>query len=84
MKLEKLQGKVYILEPTPKMGIASMAIDNHMAIILGRVGKNTIEDILLDEGFKCQHYYETIMYHVWFTQTKTYSIQFVDGRSNHY
>ncbi len=61
-----------------------MAIDNHMAIILVQFGKNTIEDVLLDEGFKCQHYYEKIMSHVQFTQTKTYSIQFVDGRSNHY
>ncbi len=72
------------MEPTPKMGIATMAIDNHMAIIMIQVGKNTIEDILLNEGFKCQHYYETRTYHVGFTQTKTYSIQFVDGRSNHY
>ncbi len=30
-----------------------MAIDNHMAIILVQVGKNTIEDVLLNEGFKC-------------------------------
>lgn len=72
------------MEPTPKMGIATMIIDNHMAIIIIQVGKNTIEDILLVDGLKCQHYYEKIMCHVGVTQTKTYSIQFVDGRSNHY
>jgi hypothetical protein len=31
--------------------IVVVAIDNHMAIIQVQIGKNTIEDVLLDGGF---------------------------------
>jgi hypothetical protein len=31
--------------------IVAIAIDNHMAIIQVQIGKNTIEDVLLDGGF---------------------------------
>jgi hypothetical protein len=31
-----------------EVGIANVAIDNHMAIIQVQIGKNTIEDVLLD------------------------------------
>jgi hypothetical protein len=49
--------KCYILNPVPskptlpKPTIASIAIDHQMAIIQVQVGKNFIEDILLDGGF---------------------------------
>ncbi len=36
---------------TPEVGIIAIGIDNHMAITQVHVGKNTIEDMLLDEGF---------------------------------
>ncbi len=34
----------------PKVGTTVIAIDNHMAIIQVQIGKNTIEDVLLDGG----------------------------------
>jgi hypothetical protein len=36
----------------PKLRTIVVAIDNHMAIIQVQIGKNTIEDVLLDGGFK--------------------------------
>jgi hypothetical protein len=35
----------------PKVGIATIVIDNHMAIIQVQIKKNTIEDVLLDGGY---------------------------------
>ncbi len=35
----------------PKVGIAVVAIYNHMVVIQVQIGKNTIEDVLLDGGF---------------------------------
>jgi hypothetical protein len=34
-----------------EVGIATLAINNHMAIIQVQIGKNIIEDVLLDGGF---------------------------------
>jgi hypothetical protein len=34
----------------PKVGIATVVIDNHMAVIQVHIGKNTIEDVLLNGG----------------------------------
>jgi hypothetical protein len=33
-----------------EISLATMAIDNHMAVIHVQVGKNIVEDILLDGG----------------------------------
>jgi hypothetical protein len=35
----------------PKVGTTVVVIDNHMAIIQVKIGKNTIEHVLLDGGF---------------------------------
>ncbi len=35
----------------PKVGKAIVAIYNHMVITQVQIGKNTIEDVLLDGGF---------------------------------
>ncbi len=35
-----------------KVGIDVVVIDNHMAIIQVQIKKNTIEDVLLDGGFR--------------------------------
>jgi hypothetical protein len=35
----------------PKVGTIAVTIDNHMAVIQVQIGKNTIEDVLLDGGF---------------------------------
>jgi hypothetical protein len=35
----------------PKVGTIIVAINNHMIVILVQIGKNTIEDVLLDGGF---------------------------------
>jgi hypothetical protein len=59
MKLKKLQVSVkpihnsfIITTPklTLKVRIIAMTIDNHMVVIQVQIGKNTIEDILLDGG----------------------------------
>ncbi len=34
-----------------EVGTVALAIDNHMAIIQVQIGKNIIEDVLLDGGF---------------------------------
>ncbi len=34
-----------------EVGIIIVAIDNHMVVIQVQIGKNTIEDVLLDGGF---------------------------------
>ncbi len=34
----------------PKVGITAATIDNHMVVIQVQIGKNTIEDVLLDGG----------------------------------
>jgi hypothetical protein len=34
----------------PKVKTVVVAIDNHMAVIQVQIGKNTIEDVLLDGG----------------------------------
>ncbi len=36
----------------PEVGIAIITIDNHMAVIQVHNGKNIIEDVLLDGGFR--------------------------------
>jgi hypothetical protein len=33
-----------------KVGTTTVAIDNHMVVIQVQIGKNTIEDVLLDGG----------------------------------
>jgi hypothetical protein len=35
----------------PEVGTIVVTIDNHMAVIQVQIGKNTIEDVLLDGGF---------------------------------
>ncbi len=35
----------------PKVGTTVVVIDNHMVIIQVKIGKNTIEHVLLDGGF---------------------------------
>jgi hypothetical protein len=35
----------------PKVRTTIIAIDNYMAVIQVHIGKNTIEDVLLDGGF---------------------------------
>jgi hypothetical protein len=35
----------------PKVRTTTIAIDNHMAIIQVQIRNNTIEDVLLDEGY---------------------------------
>ncbi len=35
----------------PEVGTIVVAIDNHMAVIQVQIGKNTIDDVLLDGGF---------------------------------
>ncbi len=44
----KKQAGFSILE----VGTTIVAIDNHMVIIQVQIGKNKIEDVLLDEGFR--------------------------------
>ncbi len=57
MKLKKTQNvnKVTIDKQVgssvPKVGVAIVAIENHMAIIQVQIGKDTIEDVLMDGGF---------------------------------
>jgi hypothetical protein len=34
----------------PNISTTTMAIDNHMAIIQVQIGRNTIDDVLLDGG----------------------------------
>ncbi len=36
----------------PEVGTIVVAIDNHMAIIQVQIGKNAIEDVLLNGGFR--------------------------------
>jgi hypothetical protein len=36
----------------PKVGISTITIDNHMAVIQVQIRKNTIKDVLLDRGYK--------------------------------
>jgi hypothetical protein len=36
----------------PKVGKSVVATNNHMAIIQIHIGKNKIEDVLLDRGFE--------------------------------
>jgi hypothetical protein len=36
----------------PKVRTTTITINNHMAVIQVQIGKNTIEDVLLDGGFK--------------------------------
>jgi hypothetical protein len=56
LKLEKTQNvsKTTIEKQVgflvPKVRTVAITINNHMAIIQVQIGKNTIEDVLLDEG----------------------------------
>jgi hypothetical protein len=36
----------------PEVGTTTIVIDNHMVMIQVQIGKNTIEDVLLDGGFR--------------------------------
>jgi hypothetical protein len=53
------------LNPLPKPShfqeletiVTSTAIDLHMDVILVHVGKNLVEDVLLDGGIQNQYYY---------------------------
>jgi hypothetical protein len=57
LKLEKIQNisKTTIDKQVGlsvlEIGTTIVTIDNHMAIIQVQIGKNTIEDVLLDGGF---------------------------------
>jgi hypothetical protein len=48
--LSRVTTKKQVNSSIPKVGIAVIAIDNHMAIIQVQIGKNTINDMLLDGG----------------------------------
>ncbi len=57
LKLEKTQNvskstiKKQVGSLVPKVRTSIVAIDNHIAVIQVHIGKNTIEDVLLDGGF---------------------------------
>jgi hypothetical protein len=56
LKLEKIQNvnktttDKQVGSLVPEVGTTHASIDNHVAIIQVEIGKNTIEDVLLDEG----------------------------------
>jgi hypothetical protein len=56
LKLEKTQNvcktttKKQVGSSLPKVGTIVVAIDKHMVVIQVQIGKNTIEDVLLDGG----------------------------------
>jgi len=57
LKLEKIQNvnktttDKQVGSLVAEVGTTNATIDNHVAIIQVEIGKNTIEDVLLDEGF---------------------------------
>ncbi len=50
--VSKATTKKQIGSSTPKVRTIDVTIDNHMAVIQVHIRKNTIEDVLLDGGFK--------------------------------
>jgi hypothetical protein len=48
--LSKITTKKQVGSCVPEVGTIAVAIDNHMAIIQVQIGKNTIDDVLLDGG----------------------------------
>jgi len=56
LKLEKTQNvskattNKHVSSSIPKVGTTNVVINNHMAIIKVQIGKNIIEDVLLDGG----------------------------------
>ncbi len=56
LKLKKIQNasktttKKQVGSSIPKAGTTIVTINNHMAVIQVEIGKNRIEDVLLDEG----------------------------------
>ncbi len=51
MYLSRATTKKHVSSSIPKVGTIILVIDNHMAIIQVHIGKNKIEDVLLDGGF---------------------------------
>jgi hypothetical protein len=62
-----------VVETHSKLDTITIEVDNHMAIIQIQVGKNIVEDVLIDGG--------TSVNKVRFIQTKTGSIPLQNGRS---
>jgi hypothetical protein len=58
LKLEKTQNvskattNKHVDSSVPKVATTCVAVNNHIAIIQVQIGKNTIEDVLLDGGSK--------------------------------
>lgn len=46
---------IFTPETMPKVGTTAMAIDNHMTSIQVQVGKNIIENVLLNGGLLNKH-----------------------------
>jgi len=52
LNLSRTTTKKQVGSLIPKVGIVVIAINNHMAVIQVQIGKNTIEDVLLNGGFR--------------------------------
>jgi hypothetical protein len=53
-----------------EVGTTIVPIDNHMAIIQVYIGKNTIEDVLLDGDFGINIFIERLRLGLWFLKPK--------------
>jgi hypothetical protein len=58
----------------PKVGTTTIAIDNHMTIIQIHIGKNTIDDVLLDGGSRINIIIEQLRLRLGFPKPKTCTI----------
>jgi hypothetical protein len=52
LNLSRTTTKKQVGSLIPKVGIVVIAINNHMPVIQVQIGKNTIEDVLLNGGFR--------------------------------
>jgi len=52
LNLSRTTTKKQVGSLIPNVGIVVIAINNHMAVIQVQIGKNTIEDVLLNGGFR--------------------------------
>ncbi len=66
-----------------ELNIATIEVDNHMAIMQIQVVKNIVEDVLLDDRASVNNITKKPHKKFKFTQTKTNSIPPLNGRSEY-
>jgi hypothetical protein len=67
----------------PKVGITTLTIDNHMVVIQVQIGKNIIEVVLLDGGFRIHIITKQIRLRLGFLKPKPPPYN-LDGKSNNH